>query len=290
MNHTTVTRELLTLQSVRLTWTQPEENNARINSYNITYCVSINSSCAQQTLMQTSLTEMVILTQLIPAMTYTVYIRAENDVGQGPEPTEPYIFESTSEGKCILCSAIFVLVPMVIVIFSIILVDARPVDVNAAFVSSTGVVLLWQLPAIAEEANISSFILSYSLLGDSEGSTTRKRRETGDVMIRTVPYQQGRTLGVVVTGLESNSLYEFRVSVNYSDPVLLSVQASLTVRTNATGKFNRLRVLNYLPLSPIVTAYNTICFAYFCRFPAFHNSFAQCPAKFYHCFMASTWW
>ena len=111
---------------------------------------------------------------------------------------------------------------------------------NAAFVSSTGVVLLWQLPSIAEEATISSFILSYILLGDSEENTTRKRRETGDVMIRIMPYQQGRTLGVVVSGLDSNALYEFRVSVNYSDPVLLSVQASLTVRTNTTGKFNRL--------------------------------------------------
>ena len=135
------------------------------------------------------------------------------------------------------CSALLL---VLIIILSIILVDARPVGVNAAFVSSTGVVLVWQLPAIAEEASISSFILSYSLLGDSEGNTTRKRRETGDVMIRTVPYQQGRTLGVVVSGLDSNSLYEFRVSVNYSDPVLLSVQASLTVRTNTTGKLNRL--------------------------------------------------
>ena len=139
-----------------------------------------------------------------------------------------------------LCSAIFVVVLTVIIILSIILVDAQPVDVNAAFVSSTGVVLLWQLPAIAGEANISFFILSYSLLGDSEGNTARKRRESGDVMIRTVPFQQGRTLGVVVSGLDSNALYEFRVSVNYSDPVLLSVQASLTVRTNTTGKFNRL--------------------------------------------------
>ena len=100
MNHTTVIRELLTLQSVRLTWAQPEDNNARINSYNITYCVSINSSCVQQTSMQTSSTETVVLTQLIPAMAYTVYIRAENDAGQCPEPTEPYIFGSTSEGEC----------------------------------------------------------------------------------------------------------------------------------------------------------------------------------------------
>ena len=53
--------------------------------------------------MQTSSTETVVLTQLIPAMTYTVYIRAENDAGQCPEPTEPYIVGSTSEGECILC-------------------------------------------------------------------------------------------------------------------------------------------------------------------------------------------
>ena len=104
VNHTTVTRELLTLESVRLTWARPEDNNGPINSYNITYCVSINSSCVQQTSMITSSTETAILTQLIPAMTYTVYIQAENNAGQGPEPTEPYIFESTNEGKCYPCS------------------------------------------------------------------------------------------------------------------------------------------------------------------------------------------
>ena len=108
VNHTTVTRELLTLQSIRLTWAQPEDNNARINSYNITYCVSINSSCVQQTSMQTSPTETVILTQLIPVRTYQVYIRAENDVGQGPEPMEPYFFESANEGisAVLVCSAV----------------------------------------------------------------------------------------------------------------------------------------------------------------------------------------
>ena len=139
------------------------------------------------------------------------------------------------------------------------IVDARPVGVNAAFVSSTGVVLVWQLPFIAEEASINFFILSYSLLENSEGSTTRKRRQSGNAMIRTVPYQQGSPLGVVVSGLDSDSTYEFRLSVNYSNPALLSVEATLTVHTNTTGKVNRLLVFNYQPLSPIVTAYNKMC-------------------------------
>ena len=119
--------------------------------------------------------------------------------------------------------------------FSIILVDARPVGVNAAFVFSTGVVLLWQLPTIAESAGISSFILSYSLLGDSEGNTTHTKQPGGEAMTRTVSYQQGRTPGVVVSRLDSDALYEFRVSVNYSDPVLLSAEASLTEHTNTSG-------------------------------------------------------
>ena len=189
--------------------------------------------------METSSTETVILSQLIPAMTYTVYIRAENNAGQGPEPIEPYILESTNEGKCYPCLCWF---PWwwQSFSFSIILVDAQPVSVNAAFISSTGVVLLWQLPPIAEEASINSFTLSYSLIEDSEGNTTRKRRQSGNVIIRTLPYQQGRTLGVVVSGLDSDSTYEFRLSVNYSDPALLSVEATLTVHTNTTGKVNRL--------------------------------------------------
>ena len=101
-----VTRELLTLQSVRLTWVQPEENNAHINSYNITYCASVNYSCVQLTQTQTVLSTQIIL-QLIPVMTYQVYIRAENDVGQGPEPKEPYFLKSVTRGMC--CSRITML-------------------------------------------------------------------------------------------------------------------------------------------------------------------------------------
>lgn len=100
VNHTMVTRELLTLQSVRLTWMQPEDNNGHISSYNITYCILVNSTCGRQTSFQTlSFTEMVILSQLIPARTYQVYIQAENDVGQGPEPTQPFFFKSANQSE-----------------------------------------------------------------------------------------------------------------------------------------------------------------------------------------------
>ena len=49
---------------------------------------------------------------------------------------------------------------------------------NAAFVSATTVVLVWQLPTIGESAGVDSFILSYSLRGDSE-NTTHTRQQPG---------------------------------------------------------------------------------------------------------------
>ena len=103
VNHSLVARELLTLQSVRLTWVQPKDNNGHITSYNLTYCAMHNSFCMQQTQKQTfSNIEMAIFSWLIPLRTYQVYIRAVNDVGQGPEPVEPYFFESATQGICLL--------------------------------------------------------------------------------------------------------------------------------------------------------------------------------------------
>ena len=218
---------------MRLTWLQPEDNHGHINSYNITYCILVNNSCGQQTQIQTlAFTETAILSHLIPARTYQVYIRAENDVGQGPEPTQYFLLESANQGKFYLhffnsTSQCFW--------FSTILVDAQPVGMNAAFVSATTVVLVWQLPTIGESAGVDSFILSYSLKGDSEENTTQTRQPT-----RTVSYQQGRTPGVVISGLNSSSLYNFKVSINYSNPVLLSAETSVTVRTDPSSKFNRL--------------------------------------------------
>ena len=56
----------------------------------------------QQTQNQTfSNIEVVIFSWLIPLRTYQVYIRAVNDVGQGPEPAEPYFFQSATQGICL---------------------------------------------------------------------------------------------------------------------------------------------------------------------------------------------
>ena len=108
--------------------------------------------------------------------------------------------------------------------------DAQPVGLNAVFISATGVVLTWVLPTIAQSAGVNSFLLSYSLQ-ESEGNMTRTRRQSGEVMTLTIPYQQGRTPGTAVSGLDPDSLYEFRILVNYSNPVLQSAEAALTART-----------------------------------------------------------
>ena len=116
-------------------------------------------------------------------------------------------------------------------------VDAQPVGLNVAFVTATSVVLVWQLPTIAESAGVNSFILSYNLHGEeSGGNTTHTGQPSRDDITRTVSHQQGRTPGMAVSGLDSDTLYRFRVSVNYSDPMLLSAEATVTVRTNSLGE------------------------------------------------------
>ena len=99
------------------------------------------------------------------------------------------------------------------------------------FVSATSVVLAWQLPTIAESAGVNFFLLNYNL---QEVDTITHT----DGVTRMVPYQQARTPGAAVRGLNSDAVYEFQVSVNYSDPVLLSVEASVTVHTNSSRKFD----------------------------------------------------
>ena len=106
------------------------------------------------------------------------------------------------------------------------------------FVSATSVVLAWQLPTIAESAGVNFFLLSYNL---QEVDTTHT-----DGVTRMVPYQQARTPGVAVSGLNSDALYEFQVSVNYSYPVLLSAETSIMVHTNQSGMFNGLSVTTFL--------------------------------------------
>ena len=119
-------------------------------------------------------------------------------------------------------------------------VDAQPVGLNVAFVTATSVVLVWQLPTIAESAGVNSFILSYNLHREESGENTTQTGQPRDDITRTLSHQQGRTPGTAVNGLDSDTLYQFRVSVNYSDPMLLSAKATVTVHTNSLGEFNNL--------------------------------------------------
>ena len=109
------------------------------------------------------------------------------------------------------------------------------------FVSATSVVLAWQLPTIAESAGVHFFLLSYNLQDlDSKGNTTHRGVPDRHIMTRMVPYQQATTPGAAVSGLDSDALYEFQVSVNYFEPVLLSAKAIVTVHTNRSGMFKGL--------------------------------------------------
>ena len=96
---------LVSLTSVKLTWDQPEDNNAQIASYNIIYCTSdSDGSCVDQTPTTISVptTEpMAVLDNLIPVRTYRVYIRAENDAGLGPQ-SQPYYFDSANGGMLLV--------------------------------------------------------------------------------------------------------------------------------------------------------------------------------------------
>ena len=134
--------------------------------------------------------------------------------------------------------------PKLLIIFLVLpycIVEAQVVGLNVVFVSATSVVLAWQLPTIAELAGVNFFLLSYNLQELNSGENiTHRGRPDRHILTRIVPYHQARTPGSAVSGLDSDALYEFRVSVNYSDPVLLSAETSVTVHTNRSGMFNGL--------------------------------------------------
>ena len=108
VNHTTVVRTLVSLTSVRLTWVHPEGNNVQITSYYITYCPSAGIGlCADQPPTIISVPAMqptAVLVDLIPVRRYRVYIQAENGAGLGPQPVQPYFFDTADEGMLCLIS------------------------------------------------------------------------------------------------------------------------------------------------------------------------------------------
>ena len=106
VDNTTVRSENLSLRRTRLTWEAPEDNNAPITNYWITYCISItasiNDTCVRSTtipIFDSSEKPMVDLTDINPERRYRITIWAENAAGMGPE-SPPYFFDSASAGGC----------------------------------------------------------------------------------------------------------------------------------------------------------------------------------------------
>ena len=90
VDNTTVRSENFSLRRTRLTWDAPENNNASITNYWITYCVtimdSINDTCVGQiTIPVRDPTVPFVELIVSPLRRYRVTIQAENVAGIGPE-------------------------------------------------------------------------------------------------------------------------------------------------------------------------------------------------------------
>ena len=107
VDNATVRSENLSLRRTRLTWDAPEDNNARITNYWITYCIPIidstNDTCVGQTTISVRdpTVSMEELTHISPLRGYKVTIQAENIAGRGLE-SQPYFFDSASAGRLYL--------------------------------------------------------------------------------------------------------------------------------------------------------------------------------------------
>ena len=103
VDSTTVSSENLSLRRTRLTWAAPEDNNARITNYWITYCIPLmdfNDTCRNQVPVPSfSMNSIENLTDINPDRRYRVTIQARNAAGRGPE-SQPYFFNSASAGRC----------------------------------------------------------------------------------------------------------------------------------------------------------------------------------------------
>ena len=111
VDNTTVSSENLSLRRTQLTWDAPEDNNAPITNYWITYCIPIidstNDTCVGQTTISVRdpTVPMEELTDINPLRRYRVTIQAENVAGRGPE-SQPYFFDSASAGRCKLVTPV----------------------------------------------------------------------------------------------------------------------------------------------------------------------------------------
>ena len=217
-----VTAQLVSLDSVAITWHVPADNNAPITSYTLTFCAifsptDINCSSGTSVIVTIPVGNRDLITvdgnqlrytypELLTEKQYEVLIRAENTVGWQMSP---------AFGNGLRFNSSFP--------------DNGQV-VNVGFIPTTGTIIVtWNLPPLAlATTNLNvSFAVTYYNVADP-----------ANTMSTTVEYnssrlEQGFSANI---GIEDSPSHVFQIVARYINPNLLSSQATLTgVRTLANG-------------------------------------------------------
>lgn len=220
-----VSAQLVSLDSVNITWHIPSSNNAPITSYTLSICATsspTDTHCSHGTLVV--ITVMVggrdltavdgnqlsyIFPELLTEKMYEIVVRAENSIGLQMTP---------ALGNGIKFSS------------------AYPDDgqvVNVGFIPTTSMVIVtWNLPPLAQATaylNVSFNVMYYS---DTDPANT----VSVPVKYNISQHEQGFSADLMIVDSPS---YVFQIVAQYSNPYLflLSSQATLTdVQTLANGK------------------------------------------------------
>ena len=219
INHTNdVSTELVSLDSVNVTWSIPSANNDPIVTYTLMFCAQLNTSCVSGnniTLVVGRDLELITLDgnrlrytfdELLTEKEYEVVIRAANSIGQQMSPAfgNGWRFNSAFPD------------------------NGRVVN-NDSVPSTNTIILTWNLPPLAlatTNLNVSFNVAYFS------GS------DPTNIMSVAVEYNASRLeqgVSVNITTAAS-SAHTFQIVALYTNPNLLSSQANLTgIRTLANG-------------------------------------------------------
>ena len=221
INHTNgdVTAQLVSLDSVNVTWCSPPNNNADITSYTLTFCAMVSSddtdcgSSVNVTVMLSHRTRIgnnqlsYIYNELLTEKMYEVVVRAENSIGlqMAPALGNGLNFDSAFPD------------------------DGRVVNVGFIPTINT-IIVTWNLPALAlntTNLNVSFNVVYYNV-------STPLNRTSVSVEYNPMRLEQGFSANVTMSDSPS---YVFQIVARYNNPNLLSSQTNLTdVQTLADGK------------------------------------------------------
>ena len=219
-----VTAQLVSLDSVDITWSMPSDNNALITNYTLTFCAifslddtdCLSGTSANVTLGVDGNAGLIRIggnqlrytfPELLTGKLYEVVIRAENSVGRQILP---------AFGNGLRFNSAF---PD----------DGRVI--NANFIPTTRMIIVtWNLPPLAlatNNLNVSFDVSHYSVA------------DPANIMSEIVEYNSSPSVQTfsINLGIADSPAHIFRIAARYINPSLLSSQANLTgVRTLADGK------------------------------------------------------